>query len=77
MRLDINNLTERQLADLHFTETEVFLDGFAQTYVIVADEEQGYIEKYYKNPQGEFYLDGDNLAIARISGKVKIKSKEE
>ena len=77
MRLDINKLTEAQLVDLHFTTTEVFLNGTAQTHVIVADEEHGYIEKYYKNPLGEFYFDGDNKAIARVFGKVEIKFDEQ
>ena len=77
MRLDINKLTEGELVDLQFTTAEIFLDGIAQTYVTVADEEQGYVEKYYKNQYGEFYLDGDSLAIARVFGKVEIKQRSK
>ena len=56
-----------------FSTAQVFLDGIAQTFVTIADEEQGYIEKYFKDSFGKFVVqDKDTLEVVRLHGVVKI-----
>lgn len=68
MRLEIN--------DRRLQYAKIYLDGKRQRFVITADEERGYIERYKIDERGELEYYGDRLQAVRESGKVVIVLEE-
>lgn len=75
MRLSIDereSWTREQIEVEH--NCKVFLDGVQIKYCTVADEEQGYVERFKLNPQGEFVHNADYIEREKLYGKVVIAS---
>lgn len=68
MRLEIN--------DQRLQYAKIFLNGERKRFVITADEERGYIERYKVNERGELIYYGDRLQAVRESGEVRIELEE-
>lgn len=54
---------------------EVFLDGVKQTHVMNADDEAGFVVRQ-KLRDGKTYLEGDGVAIERVTGFVEFRPRE-
>lgn len=55
----------------------IFVDGRIIPRVVTADEEQGYVEIYKQDQDGQYVLDGDQIKRERIYGHVKILHDEQ
>ena len=78
MRLDINerdtwNALQHELNN----HAVVLLNGVEQKYVICADEEQGYIERYVICKDGRVVCEGTEAKVERLTGVVRIKDKRD
>lgn len=68
MRLEIN--------DRRLQYATIYLNDERKRFVITADEELGYIERYKVDEQGELVYYGDRLQAVRESGQVRIVLEE-
>lgn len=75
MRLDIADMLDWTVEQAQLANNcKIYLNGEEVKYVTVADEEQGYIERY-KELDGKFVREGDEIAIERLEGEVQIIDK--
>ena len=75
MRISIDERESwtREQAEIN-RDCKVFLDGVEIKYCTVADEEQGYVERFKQNPQGGFVHNADYIEREELYGKVVIVS---
>ena len=50
----------------------VFVDGVAQKYCTLADDEQGYVERYALDGMGNLFYCGENAVMDTVRGQVDI-----
>lgn len=65
MRLDIY--------DRKMWAAKIYLNGKRQRWVIAADEEQGYIERYELDDYGALVFRDGKVQTVRVSGVVRIE----
>lgn len=60
-----------------FHRARVFLDGAEVFYVLTADEEEGVIVRYKRDPAGQFMFDKSGLRVARerCRGTVRVEAR--
>lgn len=78
MRLNINERdTWTPLQTELNNHAVVLLNGVEQKYVVCADEEAGYIERYALDKNGQVVIEGSDAKIERLDGRVRIKDKRD
>lgn len=60
-------------ADINL-DCKVLVNGEEVKYCTVADEEQGYVERFKEDADGKLVREGDEIARERLYGKVEIRS---
>lgn len=50
----------------------VFVDGVAQKYCTLADDEQGFVERYALDGMGNLFYCGENAVMDNVRGQVDI-----
>lgn len=73
MRITVDDLTDNPELQCKFEGVRVLVDGVQHNHVIVADQEQGYIEKHKQNADGSIALNKkrDEFLTEIIKGKVE------
>lgn len=79
MRVTVDDLTANPELQRKFQGVRVLVDGIQHNHVIVADQEQGYIEKHKQNRDGSFALNEkrDEVLTEIIKGKVEFIFREQ
>ena len=79
MRVTVDDLTADPELQCKFQGVRVLVDGIQHNYVIVADQEQGYIEKHKQNADGSFALNKkrDEILTEIIKGKFEFMFREQ
>jgi len=78
MRITIDDLDKDPELWRKFLGVRIWVDGVEHDNVIVADQEQGYIEKHKQNADGSFALNKkrDEVLTEIIKGKVEFMFRE-
>ena len=78
MRVTVDDLTDDPELQRKFQGVRVLVDGIQHNHVIVADQEQGYIEKHKQNADGSLALNKkrDEILTEIIKGKVEFMFRE-
>ncbi len=73
MRVTVNDLMSNPELQRKFQSVNVLVDGIQHNHVIVADQEQGYIEKFQQDEGGGIVLNAerDGALTEIIKGKVE------
>lgn len=79
MKVTVDDLTSNPELQRKFQGVRVLVDGIQHNHVIVADQEQGYIEKHKQNRDGSFALNEkrDEILTEIIKGKVEFIFREQ
>lgn len=72
MRISVEDIHKHKL--LEKAKVTVLLDGKKCGHVIVADEDEGYVDRYVTNEDGRVQLeeDGSDAAQERVYGDVEL-----
>lgn len=78
MRVTVDDFIDNQDVQRKFNGVRVMVNGIQHDYVIIADQERGYIEKYRKNEDGSLVLNADRSEVLTeiIKGDVQFVFKE-
>ncbi|MGE8542643.1 MAG: hypothetical protein ACN6NX_15185 [Acinetobacter sp.] len=79
MRITVDDLTDTPELQRKFEGVRVLVDGVQHNHVIVADQEQGYIEKHKQNADGSLALNKKRNAFLTeiVRGKVEFMFKDQ
>lgn len=79
MRITVDDLTDNPALQRKFEGVRVLVNGVQHNHVIVADQEQGYIEKHKQNADGSLALNKkrDAFLTEIVRGKVEFMFKDQ